>query len=261
MSSGFGQMMKRMGYIAPWTKVSPITEKTRIFGRRESAKYFTVDLLRGWLEPGPVKLDDGREGSLRYTTPRFWVDATVFSRAEEETKGWKVGLVQALMGSTFEHKYERGMNGWDFPVLPVNDGLESELPWYGGSRGYAYGLRRANLSLNDHFDANVAWCLTVEGKGEDDTSRLLGVRREQRFHVWVAAYDTTGDAVWILDELAWAMKLRIAVDPHKPPGRRASVEEWNVSWAPPPKPLLPKAAWLGLPTANSSQRFRTWPAL
>eukprot|EP00668_Euglena_longa_P034403 GGOE01044210.1.p1 GENE.GGOE01044210.1~~GGOE01044210.1.p1 ORF type:complete len:284 (-),score=54.77 GGOE01044210.1:201-1004(-) len=258
LTSQLGRLFRNVG-LAPLSKAAPITDRTRILGRREAAKYFSVRLLKASVEPGPVKVDDSGDGNLHYVSPRIWIDATVFSLAEEETKTWKVGLVQALMASTIEHQYQRGVNGWDFPILPVNDGaIESESPWYGGHRGYAYGLRRANLSFNDNFDAHVAWRLTLKGGQADDASRLISVRRQQQFHVWVAAYDMDGDTLWILDELTWTVKLRIAVDPQKPLGRRANVEQWGVSWTPPSKPILPKVAWLGPPTANSSQRFREW---
>lgn len=233
-----------------------IGPNTKVFGPVEAAGLFTVESLEAASTEGPVALREDDAGAFRYRTPLFTIRAKLRCLDEERTRTWKLGFVQVLMDSSIQHSYTTGMNGWDFPILPVNDSAGTEYPWYDGSRGYARGYGRASLVMDDNFDVRVGWFLTRKGGRVDRRAPLSRIERRQDFSVWVMAYDEAANALYALGGLRWRVELSIALEPEAPRGRRASVESWELSWEPMVGVDPFELPWLNGPTANGSQVFR-----
>jgi hypothetical protein len=232
--------------------------KVRIAGQSEADTLFKIESFKTRRDQGIAV--DSRGRVFHYEAPNYYLEADVKSLDESRTENWKIGFVQVLMKSTIRSVYEGGqLNGWSFPVLPVNDSTGSEYPWSDGATGYArfgHGDDQAHAEMKDSVNSDVEWWPRRRGGRIDRSSRLTEIHRNQTFRVWLMALDDTGMTIYPLNEIEYTVLFDLTIDPNTRLPRTVAFDLRELK-----RQLVGQidAAWLRAPNANDSQVFTEAP--
>lgn len=204
---------------------------------------------------------------LRYITPYFTANATV-KCSTPPNDDYTVGFIQQVDFIDLRMEYTRATTSWEMPYLPISDASGARPPWYHtleGRRIIKGGSEEqvAETAVNDNFDVKVAWRepLPPYGVSGDGKPDLRGVRRNQKFTLWLVARRSLDGELTILKKVAWQMQVEISVNPELPLGSRATVKPVDVSQPTiidaedmdPAEGIPPEA--LKAPSANEAQEF------
>lgn len=204
---------------------------------------------------------------LRYITPYFTAYATV-ECSTPPNDDYTVGFIQQVDSIDLRMEYSRATTSWEMPFLPINDASGALPPWYHtleGRRIVKGGSEKqiVEIAVNDNFDVKVTWREPQPpyGASEDGKPDLQGVRRNQKFTLWLVARRSLDGELTILKKINWQMQFEISVNPELPLGSRATVKPVAVSRPTiidaqnlePAEAIPPKA--LKSPSANEAQEF------
>ncbi|XP_068835360.1 protein FAM78A isoform X2 [Capricornis sumatraensis] len=125
-------------------------------------------------------------------------------------------------------------SSWELPDLQegkieaISDSDGVNYPWYGNTTETCtiVGPTKRNskfiISMNDNFYPSVTWAVPVS---ESNVAKLTNIYRDQSFITWLVATNTSTNDMVILQTLHWRMQLSIEVDPARPLGQRARLQE------------------------------------
>lgn len=101
-------------------------------------------------------------------------------------------------------------------------------PWYGNTTetctvvGPTKKDSKFTVSMNDNFYPSVTWGVPVS---DSNVPQLSSIHRDQSFTTWLVAINQATSETLVLQTIRWRMRLHIRVDPEKPLGQRAVLNE------------------------------------
>ncbi|XP_010135884.1 PREDICTED: protein FAM78A, partial [Buceros rhinoceros silvestris] len=156
------------------------------------------------------------------------------------------------------------MSSWELPDLldgkiqAISDSDGVNYPWYGNTTetctivGPTKKESKFNISMNDNFYPSVTWAVPVS---ESNVAKLTSIHRDQSFTTWLVATNTATNEMVTLQTIKWRMRLGIEVNPSRPLGQRAKLQEPSAQEQPQVlsknEPIPPSA--LVKPNANDAQ--------
>ncbi len=244
--------------VFPGSALAQISSSTKFYPPSESAKFFRVSSMTPFNSVDRGMSITEHPDKLSIQAPLIGCRSSVVALNEGVTRNWKIGYVQVLLDSTVHITYEKGLNAWVIPQLPINDSVGTDYPFQWGKKGCAWGYATANVYWEDAFSNNISWGQALPGGKMDPDSRLTGYSRDQSFVDWLIAYDTQNDRVFIIKETRWEWHVKIEVNPDAPLGQRARVSDLRMR-AYFPKDIMPTVdtAWFNAPAANFAQKLKT----
>ncbi|XP_062844986.1 protein FAM78A [Trichomycterus rosablanca] len=221
--------------------------------------------LTASIDPNPTSIDESSSVVLRYRTPHFRATARIFVPPVAAQETWTVGWIQACNHMEFYNRYgTEGMSSWELPDLrdgkiqAISDSDGVNYPWYGNTTetftivGPTKKDTKFTVSMNDNFYPSVTWSVPVS---ESSVPTLTSIWRDQNFTTWLVAINCASGETAVLQTVRWRMRLRIAVDPDRPLGSRATLLEPSAQDQPQVlgknEPILPNA--MVRPNANDAQ--------
>ncbi|KFQ68758.1 Protein FAM78A, partial [Phaethon lepturus] len=157
-----------------------------------------------------------------------------------------------------------GRSSWELPDLldgkiqAISDSDGVNYPWYGNTTetctivGPTKKESKFNISMNDNFYPSVTWAVPVS---ESNVAKLTSIHRDQSFTTWLVATNTATNEMVTLQTIKWRMRLGIEVNPSRPLGHRAKLQEPSAQEQPQVlsknEPIPPSA--LVKPNANDAQ--------
>lgn len=106
--------------------------------------------------------------------------------------------------------------------------------------------------MNDNFYPSVTWGVPVS---DSNVPQLSSICRDQSFTTWLVAINQATSETLVLQTIRWRMRLHIRVDPDKPLGQRAVLDEPMIQEQPQilgkNEPIPPNA--MVKPNANDAQ--------
>ncbi|NXW86128.1 FA78A protein, partial [Alopecoenas beccarii] len=240
--------------------IQSISCKSKVF--RESISVIEV---KASIDPIPTSIDESSSVVLRYRTPHFRASAQVLVPPIPKKETWIVGWIQACSHMEFYNHYgEQGMSSWELPDLldgkiqAISDSDGVNYPWYGNTTetytivGPTKKESKFNISMNDNFYPSVTWAVPVS---ESNVAKLTSIHRDQSFTTWLVATNTATNEMVTLQTIKWRMRLGIEVNPSRPLGQRAKLQEPSAQEQPQVlsknEPIPPSA--LVKPNANDAQ--------
>ncbi|KFQ92968.1 Protein FAM78A, partial [Nipponia nippon] len=240
--------------------IQSISCKSKVF--RESISVIEV---KASIDPIPTSIDESSSVVLRYRTPHFRASAQVLVPPVPKKETWIVGWIQACSHMEFYNHYgEQGMSSWELPDLldgkiqAISDSDGVNYPWYGNTTetctivGPTKKESKFNISMNDNFYPSVTWAVPVS---ESNVAKLTSIHRDQSFTTWLVATNTATNEMVTLQTIKWRMRLDIEVNPSRPLGQRAKLQEPSAQEQPQVlsknEPIPPSA--LVKPNANDAQ--------
>lgn len=240
--------------------IQSISCKSKVF--RESISVIEV---KASIDPIPTSIDESSSVVLRYRTPHFRASAQVLVPPIPKKETWIVGWIQACSHMEFYNHYgDQGMSSWELPDLlegkiqAISDSDGVNYPWYGNTTetctivGPTKKESKFNISMNDNFYPSVTWAVPVS---ESNVAKLTSIHRDQSFTTWLVATNTATNEMVTLQTIKWRMRLGIEVNPSRPLGQRAKLQEPSAQEQPQVlsknEPIPPSA--LVKPNANDAQ--------
>ncbi|XP_061732421.1 protein FAM78A isoform X4 [Nerophis ophidion] len=156
------------------------------------------------IDSNPTSIDESSGVVLRYRTPHFRAQARVLVPPVAGKETWTVGWIQACNYMEFYNTYgSKGMSSWELPDL-----RDGKIQAISDSDGVNYPC--------------VTWGVPV---CDSNAPQLSGIRRDQSFTTWLVAINQATSETVVLQTIRWRMRLHIQVDPEKPLGQRAALDE------------------------------------
>ncbi|XP_043913863.1 protein FAM78A [Protopterus annectens] len=256
---------------------STLTEMGCIQSIGCKSKVFRENILvtevKASIDTSPTSIDETSNVVLRYRTPHFRASAQVLVPPISCRETWVVGWIQACNHMEFYNQYgEQGKSSWELPDLrdnkiqAISDSDGVNYPWYGNTTetctitGPTKKDTKFTVSMNDNFYPSITWAVPIS---DSNIAHLTRIYRDQSFTTWLVAIKTTTDDMIVLQTIKWKMKLEIAVDPTKPLGQRAKLQEPIAQEQPrilSKNELIPPNA-LVKPNANDAQVLMWRPAV
>ncbi|KAL3041643.1 protein FAM78A isoform X1 [Trematomus bernacchii] len=187
------------------------------------------------IDPNPTSIDESSSVVLRYRTPHFRALARVLVPPVAGKETWTIGWIQACNHMEFYNTYgNKGMSSWELPDLrdgkiqAISDSDGVNYPWYGNTTetctvvGPTKNAIKFTVSMNDNFYPSVTWGVPVS---DSNVPQLTSIRRDQSFTTWLVAINQATSETLVLQTIRWRMRLHIRVDPEKPLGHRAALNE------------------------------------
>lgn len=251
-------------------------------GRRGS---FLVDLLPGIPKEG-ISIDlhvtrDPRKTHVEETnkivimhTPQVLATAWIMVPPLKTKQNWEIGWVQAVRFIKFRNSYGKlGFSSWEFPQLnvgkrAVNDSSGAYFPYYGNGpemvriKGPFEEAKEFQVTMTDAPKSHITLRVPTLHHTTKKACDLTGVRRKQKFTLWLIARNLDTNDVYPLRTITWDMDVNIKVDPQQQTGRRATLQEPKTQMKPvvlshilsiPEEALLP-------PDANRAQMLLWRPS-
>ncbi|XP_042365649.1 family with sequence similarity 78 member Ab isoform X2 [Plectropomus leopardus] len=125
-------------------------------------------------------------------------------------------------------------SSWELPDLrdgkiqAISDSDGVNYPWYGNTTetctvvGPTKKDSKFTVSMNDNFYPSVTWGVPVS---DSNVPQLSSIHRDQSFTTWLVAINQATSETLVLQTIRWRMRLHIQVDPEKPLGHRAVLNE------------------------------------
>ncbi|KAL7376771.1 hypothetical protein ABVT39_015543 [Epinephelus coioides] len=187
------------------------------------------------IDPNPTSIDESSSVVLRYRTPHFRAYARVLVPPVAGKETWTIGWIQACNHMEFYNTYgNKGMSSWELPDLrdgkiqAISDSDGVNYPWYGNTTetctvvGPTKKDSKFTVSMNDNFYPSVTWGVPVS---DSNVPQLSSIHRDQSFTTWLVAINQATSETLVLQTIRWRMRLHIQVDPEKPLGHRAVLNE------------------------------------
>ncbi|XP_035463265.1 protein FAM78A isoform X1 [Scophthalmus maximus] len=187
------------------------------------------------IDSNPTSIDESNSVVLRYRTPHFRAHAQVLVPPVSFQETWTIGWIQACNHMEFHNTYgNKGMSSWELPDLrdskiqAISDSDGVNYPWYGNTTetctvvGPTKRDSKFTVSMNDNFYPSVTWSVPVS---DSNVPQLSSIRRDQSFTTWLVAINQATAETLVLQTIRWRMRLHIKVDPDKPLGQRAALNE------------------------------------
>ncbi|XP_073334404.1 protein FAM78A isoform X1 [Pagrus major] len=187
------------------------------------------------IDPNPTSIDESSSVVLRYRTPHFRACARVLVPPVAGKETWTIGWIQACNHMEFYNTYgNKGMSSWELPDLrdgkiqAISDSDGVNYPWYGNTTetctvvGPTKKESKFTVSMNDNFYPSVTWGVPVS---DSNVPQLSSIQRDQSFTTWLVAINQATSETLVLQTIRWRMRLHIRVDPEKPLGHRAALNE------------------------------------
>ncbi|XP_060932274.1 protein FAM78A [Limanda limanda] len=217
------------------------------------------------IDSSPTSIDESNSVVLRYRTPHFRAHAQVLVPPVPCQETWTIGWIQACNHMEFYNTYgNKGMSSWELPNLrdgkiqAISDSDGVNYPWYGNTTetctvvGPTKRDSKFTVSMNDNFYPSVTWSVPVS---DSNVPQLSSIHRDQSFTTWLVAINQATSETVVLQTIRWRMRLYIKVDPDKPLGQRAVLNEPVIQEQPQilgkNEPILANA--MVKPNANDAQ--------
>ncbi|XP_026152790.1 protein FAM78A isoform X1 [Mastacembelus armatus] len=232
------------------------------------------------IDSNPTIIDESSNVVLRYRTPHFRAHAQVLVPPVAGQETWTIGWIQACNHMEFYNTYgNKGIllgcgnadneetnrkSSWELPDLrdgkiqAISDSDGVNYPWYGNTTetwtvvGPTKKDNKFTVSMNDNFYPSVTWGVPVS---DSNVPQLSSIHRDQSFTTWLVAINQATSETFVLQTIRWRMRLHINVDPDKPLGHRAVLDEPTAQEQPQilgkNEPIPPNA--MVKPNANNAQ--------
>ncbi|XP_074871657.1 protein FAM78A-like [Carettochelys insculpta] len=113
-------------------------------------------------------------------------------------------------------------------IQAISDSDGVNYHWYGNTTETCTVVRptrkgsKFHISTSDNFYPSITWALPVS---ESNVVELMSIHRDQSFTTWLVATNTATTEMVTLQTIKWCMRLNTEVNPSRPLGQRATLQE------------------------------------